>query len=397
MYVYSFFQIHKRLHDGEYPFKCSYCDKRYTNKESLSHHENTHTREREYMCDICGQKYLQYGHLARHKQLHNKSCRPVKCKYCDACFRAYSAYRSHVFKEHREDEIASGSNMILECQYCGKLFAHPTHLQSHIYRHTGEKPFACEVCGKKFNDKSNLRQHKFTHNKKAWYTCSVCGKTFTQRRTYRSHIKTHDAESLELMDLGNSENQTSNAQSVATVNSALATGHAVNFLKPDEVLPGKTGDNTPPAVTDSDQTMTSFYTVINAGSEVPIGTNSVGKQGDQIVDALSTTAPNIQIKRNVEKDTAHQLAHGQGEMANSTLNTKSLTDGTSGSTEIYIVNVETGGEIQRYKDGGEVPGVVSEYQIQVEGNDLNDGQNYVLVPNADDSTVLIWHSPATGT
>ena len=190
--TYFSFQIHKRRHAGEFPFKCSYCDKCYTSKESQSHHENTHTREREYICDLCGNKYLQYGHLARHKQLHDKSSQPIKCKFCDAGFRAYSAYRSHVFKEHQEEALATGSKMILKCEYCPKLFAHPTHLQAHVNRHTGEKPYKCEVCGKTFNDKSNLRQHKYSHDDNEVYHCSYCPKVYTQRRGYRAHLKTHE-------------------------------------------------------------------------------------------------------------------------------------------------------------------------------------------------------------
>ena len=188
-------QIHMRRHEGKFPFKCSYCDKRYTSKESLSLHENTHTREHEYVCDLCGQKYLQYGHLARHKQLHDKSSRPIKCKFCHMGFRAYSAYRSHVFKEHKEEAIATGSKMILKCEYCPKLFVHPTHLKDHINRHKGEKPYKCETCGKVYADKSNLRQHKYSHEDE-FYRCSYCLKVYSERRSYRAHLKTHeDAES----------------------------------------------------------------------------------------------------------------------------------------------------------------------------------------------------------
>ena len=186
-------QIHMRRHEGKFPFKCSYCDKRYTSKESLSLHENTHTREREYVCDLCGQKYLQYGHLARHKQLHDKSSRPIKCKFCHMGFRAYSAYRSHVFKEHKDEAIATGSKMILKCEYCPKLFVHPTHLKDHINRHKGEKPYKCETCGKVYADKSNLRQHKYSHEDE-FYRCSHCLKVYSERRSYRAHLKTHEDE-----------------------------------------------------------------------------------------------------------------------------------------------------------------------------------------------------------
>ena len=67
------------------------------------------------------------------------------------------------------------------------------------------------------------------------------------------------------------------------------------------------------------------------------------------------------------------------------------------NTEIYIFSLaEKGEDVQRHENRGIVSDGASKYQIQVQGSDISDEQNYVLVPQTDEtSTVLVWEEEAS--
>ena len=280
--------------------------------------------------------------------------------------------------------MASGSGMILRCDYCPKLFAHPTHLQSHIYRHTGEKPYSCEHCGKKFNDKSNLRQHKFTHEDKDRFKCMSCGQTFTQRRTYRAHLKAHESK--------NSEKSNGTDGSV-NVGVYYKVGDVITG---DTEIAGKQASmNSESAAVHSQMQGVNIessgenFNLENQGNYIQLGQVEM----DQV---RSGETEIIQIGQGYGQ--GHSIA-GQGGTETGNQN--------AGVEEIYIVDIgndksqplDLAGLQRLQQDGSgsvmelqKVPETVAEYQIQVEESAMNDGQNYVLVPQSggDSSTILVW-------
>ena len=88
---------------GLKPFKCDYCDKRYTRRDNLNRHIKTHRG--------AGKK-------------------PFKCNDCD--------YR-----------CVSGA-----------------HLKIHVRVHTGERPFKCDYCGKRFKTRGNMNRHVAVHRRR---------------------------------------------------------------------------------------------------------------------------------------------------------------------------------------------------------------------------------------
>ncbi|OXT10718.1 hypothetical protein B9K06_26360, partial [Bacillus sp. OG2] len=68
---------------GVKPYKCEYCDKRFTQGGNLRTHMRLHTGEKPFKCDICSKTFSRKGNLQAHLLTHD-SYKPFICKF-DGC------------------------------------------------------------------------------------------------------------------------------------------------------------------------------------------------------------------------------------------------------------------------------------------------------------------------
>lgn len=123
------FQVHKRLHSGDKPYKCEDCGRTFRQWGDLKYHSTSlHSELRQFQCEFCGKDFARKYSLVVHQRIHTG-----EKNYC--------------------------------CDFCTKTFRASSYLQNHRRIHTGEKPHPCTICAKPFRVRSDMKRHMQTHSR----------------------------------------------------------------------------------------------------------------------------------------------------------------------------------------------------------------------------------------
>ena len=184
--------LHMTSHNKLPKFTCEICGKQCTTRGHLNCHMIMHdpSRRNRYKCELCGKGFPLRSKYAMHIQIHNGD-KPYACTYCEKRFTRHFDMLTHERSVHTGDKRH-------QCEICGKRFLKLSQLTKHKAKHNNEskdsneenrKVFWCDVCQGTFSTIRNLHQHKILHTGEKPYPCRHCDMKFAQAGTRRCHEK----------------------------------------------------------------------------------------------------------------------------------------------------------------------------------------------------------------
>lgn len=90
----SSYYVHMKVHSGNKPYACTFCEATFCRKPYLEVHMRTHTGERPFVCGTCNKRFSQKSSLNTHKRVHTGE-RPYSCDICQKTFAVKSYVTAH--------------------------------------------------------------------------------------------------------------------------------------------------------------------------------------------------------------------------------------------------------------------------------------------------------------
>ncbi|XP_075972346.1 uncharacterized protein LOC142974083 isoform X2 [Anticarsia gemmatalis] len=168
---------------GQKRFECPQCGRVFHHRNSLLYHILSHGGKQQ-VCRDCGKAFYTVTALKIHRRVHNGD-RPYKCEVCGRDFRQWSDLKYHKASIHSNQKM-------FKCEFCDKEFARKYSLSVHRRIHTGERNYKCEYCSKTFRASSYRLSHMRTHTSVKPHKCSQCEKCFRVAADLRRHMLIHD-------------------------------------------------------------------------------------------------------------------------------------------------------------------------------------------------------------
>lgn len=229
---------HLFMHTNEKPFKCSFCPELFMKRIQMRihmrrEHQGAKSVPGTYKCPLC-QHIDDMANLRKHFVVHTTE-RPYQCTYCDRDYTQKNSVKVHIERMHadrtveggirlkegsifqnlnpwealgysldeitsegsrEEDEKIAGrevkerTNKHITCIQCNRKFMSPAACKTHMKTHKKRKThrFACQECGNTFRQKALMIKHTRTHFEERPFSCDICDFTSKWKQNVSHHV-----------------------------------------------------------------------------------------------------------------------------------------------------------------------------------------------------------------
>ena len=160
-----------------------FCSNVFANKNDLQSHMDSHKDEKPYKCTSCQKSFSEIRLKEIHEKRMHVSPQDLTCKICDIQFRFRKSLANHDCENHE----------VLSCEFfCKEKFTSILNLKDHIASHSDEKPYACDFCPSRFNFYESKKRHEEAkHTSGKPYKCGLCPKAFARKDSLEYHEPYH--------------------------------------------------------------------------------------------------------------------------------------------------------------------------------------------------------------
>ncbi|XP_058448950.1 zinc finger protein 678-like [Malaya genurostris] len=187
---------------------CNICIVKFSTRHELKRHlRKRHSDMLPFRCNKCASRELKsFCSLNKHFEMHDPA-KPYKCCYCEARFTSKihrTAHQRRFHKDDLENDTIRNANRRFVCRYCSKRFAAKFNLERHERNHemkiTDDESFLnrrnkCFLCDlKPCETKEALNDHLTIHVDKLPYSCQRCENVsaITSIRLLNKHLASHE-------------------------------------------------------------------------------------------------------------------------------------------------------------------------------------------------------------
>ena len=167
-------------------FECKICHQFLSSKSSLKRHNMLHTGERPFKCSLCEKSFTQPHHRLNHELSHWAVKSMPNSTPCQSG-RSMGSVSSSVSGSSPEYE-----ERVRRCRECNKTFPSLQSLRKHLTIHDTSRQFVCSICGMRFLKRAHLTVHNYTHMVTPRLCCPNCGKLFSRVENFEKHLLQHD-------------------------------------------------------------------------------------------------------------------------------------------------------------------------------------------------------------